>query len=125
MHSRGFPNVLIMSNAQSGFTANYPHMLDEQSRHLAYIVRRALDEDVKVVEASEEAEAAWVRTIIDLAQNNQRFLEACTPGYYNNEGKPNERVLQNASYGSGAIAFVKVLEEWRASGDLAGLELTK
>jgi cyclohexanone monooxygenase len=125
MHTRGFPNCLIMSNTQSGFTANFPHMLDEQSRHLAYIVRHALDEDVRVVEASEEAEAEWVRTIIELAQNNVKFLEACTPGYYNNEGKPSERALQNSNYGAGAIAFVKVLEEWRADGTLAGLELTK
>ena len=36
MHTRGFPNCFIVSNAQSGFTANYPHMLNEQSKHLAY-----------------------------------------------------------------------------------------
>ena len=35
---RGFPNLLVMSNAQSGFTANFPHMMDEQARHIAYVV---------------------------------------------------------------------------------------
>ncbi|MBN9571058.1 MAG: monooxygenase, partial [Alphaproteobacteria bacterium] len=55
MHTRGFPNVFIMSNAQSGFTANFPHMLDEQSRHLAYIVRHAASHQIRVVEAAQEA----------------------------------------------------------------------
>ena len=48
------------------------------------------------------------------------FLESCTPGYYNNEGKPGERSLHNGFYGAGPVAFFKVLDDWRADGDLAG-----
>jgi len=125
MHARGFPNLLIVSNAQSGFTVNFPHMLDEQAKHLSYVVGRALDGRVRVVEASQEAEDAWVQTILDLSQFNLQFLESCTPGYYNNEGKPNARARQNGFYGAGPNAFVKVIEDWRAEGTLAGLELTK
>jgi cyclohexanone monooxygenase len=124
MHSRGFPNCFIFSNTQSGFTVNFPHMIDEQSRHLAYILQHAMRNDVTVVEASAEAEEAWVQTIVELAVNNQRFLEACTPGYYNNEGQPALRGARNGSYGAGAIKFIEVLEQWRAEGDLAGLELS-
>ncbi len=124
MHSRGFPNCFIFSLTQSGFTVNFPHMLDVQSRHLAYILRHALDNDVEVVEVSQEAEDAWVQTILSLAQVNMQFLESCTPGYYNNEGKPGDRSLRNASYGGGSIAFIKLLEDWRADGSLPGLELT-
>ena len=124
MHSRGFPNCFIFSLVQSGFTVNFPHMLDEQSRHLAYILRHAYDHGVRVVEASQDAEAAWVQTIVDLSQVNQSFLEACTPGYYNNEGRPAERSLRNTSYGAGSVAFIKLWEDWRAEGGLAGLELT-
>jgi cyclohexanone monooxygenase len=124
MHSRGFPNCFIFSNTQSGFTVNFPHMLDVQSRHAAYILSHVFEHDVRVVEASQEAQDEWVRTIVELAQNNQRFLEACTPGYYNNEGRPGERSLRNGSYGAGSIAFIQVLEAWREAGDLAGLELT-
>jgi hypothetical protein len=29
-----------MSNPQAGFTANYPHLLDEQARHIAWIIQR-------------------------------------------------------------------------------------
>ena len=31
--------------------------------------------------------------------NGQAFLESCTPGYYNNEGKPGERSVQQRLYG--------------------------
>jgi len=124
MHSRGFPNCFIMGGAQSGFTANYPHALDEQSRHLSYIVRRMMDRGIRTIEPTEEAEDAWVDTIIKLARLNEKFLEECTPGYYNNEGKPAERSLQNANYGLGPVAFFKVLEDWRNEDQLQGLAMT-
>jgi cyclohexanone monooxygenase len=53
----------------------------------------------------------------------QKFLEECTPGYYNNEGNVQAMSARNGSYGAGPVAFVKVLEDWRAEGSLAGLEL--
>ena len=124
MHTRDFPNCFIFSLIQSGFTVNFPHMLNEQAIHLAYILRHAMDHGVRVIETSQAAEDEWVRTIIELARNNLSFLEACTPGYYNNEGKPSDRGARNGFYGAGPVAFVEVLEDWRAKGDLAGLELT-
>ena len=124
MHTRDFPNLLIFTNQQSGFTANFPHALDEQSRHAAYILRHAFDHDVRTVEVSQEAEDAWVQTILDMAQFNLDFLESCTPGYYNNEGKPSERGVRNGFYGGGSVAFFKLIADWRAEGSLAGLELT-
>ncbi|HYM16630.1 MAG TPA: NAD(P)/FAD-dependent oxidoreductase [Dehalococcoidia bacterium] len=132
MHSRGFPNNFIISNAQSGFTVNFPHMLNEQAKHLSFIISHALSHEVRAIEPSAEAEEAWVQTIISLARTNQDYLESCTPGYYNNEGKPFEETgkggdtffgrVQNGPYGGGPVAFVKLLEDWRADGTLAGLE---
>ena len=124
MHARGFPNCMIVSNSQSGFTVNFPHMLDEQSKHLSYIISHALENGVRTVEVSEEAEEMWVQTIIDLARFSLDFQESCTPGYYNNEGQPGSITRQNGPYGLGANAFIKVIEEWRAEGTLPGLELT-
>lgn len=123
MHTRGFPNCFIVSNAQSGFTANFPHMLNEQSKHLAYIVRECIDRQARVVETTQEAENAWVDTIVKASAFNRRFLEECTPGYYNNEGKPSDIAIRNGFYGGGSPAFIKILEDWRAKGDLPGLEL--
>jgi cyclohexanone monooxygenase len=124
MHVRGFPNCFIFSLVQSGFTVNFPHMLDEQSRHLAYILEHAFEQGIERIEASEQAEADWVQRVIDVSMFNQKFLEACTPGYYNNEGKPGDRSVRNGSYGAGAIAFIRILEDWRAQGTLPGLELS-
>ena len=122
-HSRGFPNCFIVSNSQSGFTANFPHMLNEQSKHIAYIVKTCGERQVRTIEAAEDAEKDWVRTIESLAILRQKFFEECTPGYYNNEGKLSERAARNGPYGAGPIAFVKILEDWRADGGLKGLEL--
>ncbi len=122
-HSRGFPNCFIVSQTQSGFTVNFPHMLNEQSIHLAHLIAHLEQNGLTRAEVTAEAEEKWVRTIVDLAQNNIKFLEACTPGYYNNEGKPAARSLQSGSYGGGPVAFVKVLERWREQGELDGLEV--
>ncbi len=122
MHAHGFPNCFIMGPQQSGFTVNFPHMLDEQSRHIAYIIKHAVDHEIRTLEVSEAAEAEWVDTILQLAGLGRQFLEECTPGYYNNEGMVSERAAQNGFYGGGSIAFYRVLHEWRAEGELRGLE---
>jgi len=122
--SRGFPNCFIVSNVQSGFSANFPHMINEQSKHIAYLIKSAQERQARTVEPSEEAEQAWVDTIVKLAIMREAFLKECTPGYYNNEGKPEAMTAKNGSYGAGPVAFTKVLEDWRAEGSLKGLELT-
>jgi len=124
LHSRGFPNCFMMGHIQAGFTANYPHALNEQSKHITHIIKHCLEGNQRVVETSEQAEADWIDTIINLARNNQKFLADCTPGYYNNEGKPAERSLQNSNYGAGSEAFFKVLREWRDEGSMQGLEIS-
>ncbi|WP_249138238.1 flavin-containing monooxygenase [Phenylobacterium montanum] len=123
MFSRGFPNCFIVSNAQSGFTANYPHMLNEQARHIAHVVGAAKARQATLVEVSEAAEAEWVQVILDSAIMRQKFAEECTPGYYNNEGQPSDLAARNGPFGRGPIQFVKILEDWRAAGELEGLEL--
>ncbi|MDP7572131.1 MAG: NAD(P)/FAD-dependent oxidoreductase, partial [Myxococcota bacterium] len=89
MHTRGFPNCFfIMSITQSGFTVNFTHMLGETGRHLAFIIKRAIDEGVASLEVSEEAENEWVEAVLSLAAKTGDFMQTCTPSYYNNEGKP-------------------------------------
>jgi hypothetical protein len=102
---------------------NQIRALNEQSKHLAWIVAQCQRGNHKVVEATEQAEAAWVDTIVKLGRLNEKFLADCTPGYYNNEGKPHERSLQNTNYGLGPVAFYKLLEDWRDEGHMEGLRL--
>jgi cyclohexanone monooxygenase len=123
LHSRGFPNCFIMGNQQSAFTVNFPHAIDEQSKHIAYIVEQALKKGARTVEAGQTAEDAWVETILQLSRFGRDYLEACTPGYYNNEGKLSDLSAQNGPYGAGPEAFFKLMREWRAAGNLEGLEL--
>ena len=123
-HMRGFPNLFLVSIVQSGFSVNFPHMLDEQAKHLAYLLDEVRRRGAEVVETTQDAEDAWVQTIVDSARFNVQFLEACTPGYYNNEGRPAERTVRNGSYGGGSPAFTRILEQWRADGSLEGLELS-
>jgi cyclohexanone monooxygenase len=123
MHVHGFPNCFIMSNTQAGFTASYPHLLDQQARHLAYIIQEGLARGVCKVEVAPEAEQAWIAQCISKARNAGDFFENCTPGYYNNEGKTSERSVQDGFYGGGSVEFFKILEEWRKQGQLAGMEL--
>ena len=122
--SRGFPNCFFMGGMQSGLTPNFTELYNEQSQHIAYIVEHALKHGVRTIEASEEAEADWVRTIHGSAKSRGAFQQACTPGYYNNEGKPGEGPgWFGGNYSGGAPAFFNILREWRAKGDLQGLEL--
>lgn len=124
-HTRGFPNCFIISNLQSGFTVNFPHMLSEQATHLGYILSHAEKNGITRIETTKKAEDEWVQKIISLSQMNVKFLESCTPGYYNNEGRPSDRAIQNGSFGGGSVAFIQLLEKWRADKSFAGLELTK
>jgi cation diffusion facilitator CzcD-associated flavoprotein CzcO len=124
MHSRGFPNCFIMSITQTGVTVNFPHMIDEQARHVAYLIDHATRNDIAVIETTQDAEDGWVETIIELSANNRDFFESCTPGYYNNEGQLSQMAGQNGFYGGGALAFFQLLEAWRNEGTLDGLECT-
>ena len=122
MLSHGFPNCFIMSPAQGGFTVNFPHMLDEVSVHIAHLIAHAQQEGHRTIEATAEAEEAWVQTILALGAGGQALGgEGCTPGYYNNEGKPNPIGRQAMPYGKGCIAFFDLLAAWREAGEFEGV----
>jgi cyclohexanone monooxygenase len=125
MHAHGFPNMFVLGHVQGAFTANYPHLLDEASTHAAHIVRFAVDDGVREIEASREAEDEWLTTLARSARDIRSFQEQCTPGYYNNEGKLGESAFLGNSYGMGPMAFFRLLAEWRAGGDYRGLELRR
>ena len=120
--TNGFPNCYFMGVTQGGFTANFPHLLNEQSVHIAYMISHGTNNNVHCMEATKEAEDEWVDTIKQLAIFSKSFLENCTPGYYNNEGKPGQgNSLIGGQYGGGPVAFFKILKDWREEGGLQGL----
>jgi cyclohexanone monooxygenase len=119
---QGFPNLMITSNAQSGFTTNFPHAMDERARHMAYLLHSLRAQGAQIVEATEAGQEAWVETLRKASRASESFQAECTPGYYNNEGKPNPLSVQNGSYGRGPVRFFQLLEAWRDAGTFEGLE---
>ncbi len=123
--SVGFPNCFHMGITQNALTANFPHMLEEQSRHIAELIKHAKSQEARCIEPTVEAETEWVATIKEKAMNNQDFLEACTPGYYNNEGKPEKGFgLAGELYGGGPVEFHELIKRWREDGEMKGLRFS-
>jgi len=123
MHVRGFPNLFFISQAQSGMSVNFPHMLSVQAEHIAHIVDRCLQGSIGRIEAAEQAERDWTDKIVELSGDRIKFLEACTPGYYNNEGGRLDFAARSMPYGAGPLAFTQLLKDWREHGQFDGLEL--
>jgi cyclohexanone monooxygenase len=121
--SRGFPNWFYIGIGQNGLSVNMTAMFDDQAQHIAYIIKEAKARGAVTVEPTPEAEEAWVEVIRSVAVLNRDFQNACTPGYYNNEGGERSGGLNGQTYTPGINKFNALLAEWRAQGDLAGLEL--
>lgn len=123
MATHGFPNMFFLNNSQAAFTANFPHHMDEQSRHISHILMHCFRDGKRRIEVTRDAEEKWVAEIVKLGKMSVKFLESCTPGYYNNEGKPDQRSLKDGFYGAGPVAYFKLLKAWRDAGGMNGYDL--
>jgi cyclohexanone monooxygenase len=124
--SSGFPNMLFAPaflRSQFVTAFNRCHSLQEFATHAAYIIEYCIRNHVTSFDVSEEAEADWVRTIIERSKVSLEFLKDCTPGFFNNEGKPEEWPPQNCSFGGTTREFHEILETWRTDGRLDGLRM--
>ena len=126
LSSHGFPNWFFIGINQNGLSVNMTAMFDDQAQHIAYIIDEVEKRGCTVAEVTPEAEDAWVKEIRRLAVMNRDFLEACTPGYYNNEGHLDDagKGIASEVYAPGINAFNALLAQWRARGDLEGFELS-
>ena len=123
LYSHDFPNAFFLGFTQTGLTANVPHGLNEQASHLAHVVKHAMDNNAETIEATQEAEDDWVATIHRLGHMTESFFIECTPGYYNNEGKSDNRNgFLSGQYGGGPVEFFQILSDWREEGTFKGLE---
>ncbi|MDT8913313.1 NAD(P)/FAD-dependent oxidoreductase [Amycolatopsis sp. PS_44_ISF1] len=111
--SHGFPNLFHVGPLQNSSSVNFVHGLDQQATHLREIVAEARARGLDRIEPTAEAEAAWVETIRAHAPDRHQFQLECTPGYYNNEGRPRR---SSASFGDGPLAFQELLRKWRSNG---------
>jgi hypothetical protein len=119
----GFPNLFIVGlNQGANLISNVTHNLTEAATSIAAVVAHALTIGALEVEATAEAEQAWVALF---ESSTRGFLgnPDCTPGYYNNEGaEPTPAQRLNASgYPDGPVAFFALIDRWRTSGSFDGL----
>ena len=124
LQTNGFPNCFFLGFTQTAVTVNVPHALNEQAKHVAYILREARARGASTVETTFEAEQAWCDEVRDKARLGERFYRECTPGYYNNEGRlGNPNGFFAGMYGAGPVVFFELLDAWRSDGELAGVDL--
>jgi cation diffusion facilitator CzcD-associated flavoprotein CzcO len=123
LHVNGFPNCFIESIAQSGFTVNFPYLIDTQSRHIAWVIAWALQHGVAEVEATADAEAAWIDAVVRRSSVVAGRRESCTPGYYNREGHPEARLNQDSFFFGSPTEYADILDAWRTTGALDGLDV--
>ncbi len=122
--SHGFPNCLHTGLTQTGLAFNYTYTARGQAQHVAYLVRQVLDRGATSIEASAEAEAAYV-DLVSAPGPMRKYQESCTPGYYNVEGKNTGQSFIDNQYPEGPVPFFRMLEAWRKKGDLEGLIINK
>ncbi len=124
MNVHGFPNLFIVGPGQgANLISNITQNLTEAGSTIASIIGHALALGAEQVEATAAAERAW----IDLLESNPRSFGGnpdCTPGYYNNEGRPMGRKerLGASGYPEGPVAYFSYIDAWRNTGQFEGLE---
>jgi len=118
--SHGFPNCFHMGLTQTGLTANFTYMLDNQAKHVAQLITLVNKRNAKSIEPTPEAEAEWVK-LVNGPNMMTNYQNICTPGYYNGEGTNEGQGFLQSVYPKGALAFYDMLDKWREQGDFEGL----
>jgi cation diffusion facilitator CzcD-associated flavoprotein CzcO len=120
---RNFPNYFILGFAQgANLLSNVTHNLSDCAVTIAKVIDHARESGHTVVEPTDVAEKEWVEL---MAQGRQTIFgdPDCTPGYYNNEGRPLDTAYNFAAagYPLGAAAFFDFVDQWRNTGEFSGL----
>ncbi len=122
--SHGYPNCFFIGRTQSALTVSVPMMLNEQAKHVTYMITEARARGRNIIEPTAEAEADYVKLIRSLARLGERFYMECTPGYYNSEGAAgNKHGFFSETYGAGSVKFFELLKGWRDEGSMKGIAL--
>lgn len=123
-HVHGFPNFMLSTTRQASWDNNFPFSQEIVATHLAKLIRTALDKGVVTFEVSADAEAEWVRYHEEQGKHLFKIWKECTPSYFNQEGKADERVVRNGNFGGGIILFREILRKWREEDGMPGLVMT-
>ncbi|PWY81898.1 FAD/NAD(P)-binding domain-containing protein [Aspergillus heteromorphus CBS 117.55] len=125
IHLRDFPNLFHIGPAQAGVTANQLHNIYIAAEHIASVVHMCLTAPAachRVIQPTAEAEEEWGKHIETGRDMRLAFAQKCPPGYYNQEGRPEEIPARWGVYPAGIVAWERVLKEWRDEGTMKGME---
>ena len=111
--SAEFPNMCMISIVQAGFGTNFLHFLSESATHVAWLISTCLNDDIRTIEATPEAEEEWHGVLIGEAMKIAGYSISCTPGYYNSEQGNNPKARRNLTYTGSLVDYVDHLERWR------------
>jgi cation diffusion facilitator CzcD-associated flavoprotein CzcO len=128
MMSRGFPNMFVMPapGQQAVVTVNYTQIAVLGAEFIAGTVALLHKHGADVFDVSAEAEADWIRQIVETYVDPSAVMSACTPSRINNEGDPGGIKARDTNFGRGFgdyFAYRDLLEGWLESGELDGLDL--
>lgn len=121
--SHGFPNMAFIGYIQGGINSSVTEHFGRQGAHAAWIFAEAMRRGVRVVEPSAAAQDAYVRHYNEIKLDLSAMQARCPPGYFNNEGAANNKWALFPGWGHGWDHFEAMLADWRAAGDMAGMEL--
>jgi cation diffusion facilitator CzcD-associated flavoprotein CzcO len=109
-----FPNFFQIAPLQSANAVNFSHILQMHGEHIATIIGAAKAAGVDYVEVTREMEDAWSAeisaTVDPEHEASLAFKIACTPGFYNGEGKYRGK---STEYALGPVKLQERLAEWR------------
>jgi hypothetical protein len=114
----------VLSIAQSGFTVNFPYLLDVQATHAASLIAWALGNGTETLEASADAENTWVATIVERSAASAARAKSCTPGYYNREGQADAKTRQGSFFYGSPTEYADILAASRANGAPEGFDIS-
>ncbi|MEZ5232400.1 MAG: NAD(P)/FAD-dependent oxidoreductase [Acidimicrobiales bacterium] len=81
MQTNGFPNCFFLGFTQTAVTVSVPMALNEQAKHVTYMINQLNERGASTIEPAVEAEDAWVQEIRRAQSIGTRFYRDCTPGY--------------------------------------------
>lgn len=129
--TRGFPNLFFPGTSQAGVTANQSYMFDRAAEHVAYIIQNSTLGaggyiDKVRIEPTAEGEKHWTTQSVARA-SAFAATTACGTGDYTISNRYRssdvDKMARHMPWGEGMASYVKVLEAWRESGTMEGLDI--
>ncbi|GAM04349.1 flavin-containing monooxygenase [Novosphingobium sp. MBES04] len=121
--THGFPNQFYIGYIQGGLNASVTEQFGRQGEHIAWIIGEALRRGAERVEPTKQAMEDYVAHFEATTIDQSDFLNSCPPSYFNNEGAKEHKWGLFRPWGAGWDDFLRFLGDWRAAGEMEGLDL--